>query len=238
MSDKTSLGDRMKRYEQATHQILLPRSYTILRVDLRGGHAYLRNANKPFDTDFMLDMNDVAKVLCDEITGSQFAYTQSDEISVLYTDFQHLNTQPWFGGMVTKQVSIGAALATARMLSNRVTKPGLPLFDARVFTLPDAVEVANYFVWRQRDAIRNSVMMAARAFMSHAEVQGKNTDQLKEELIDRFSVDWTEYPAGARLGRVIFKTLGQWIAEPAEPPLKAESDNWLTGNIPTKPAFD
>jgi tRNA(His) 5'-end guanylyltransferase len=150
MSDTSALGDRMKRHEAAHRAVLPRRTYTVLRVDGRSFHNYLRGAAKPFDEQFMADMDAVAEALCSEITGSVFAYTQSDEVSILATDFATEQTEPWFGGVVAKQLSAAASLATA-VLNER--RPGRrALFDARVFTLSDPVEVANYFLWRQRRA--------------------------------------------------------------------------------------
>src|SRR5690348_5426948 len=138
MTDKTALGDRMKRYEAAYRSTLPRRTYTLIRVDGRSFHSYLRSAGKPFDETFMADMDAVAEALCAEITGSVLAYTQSDEISLLVTDFAIEQTEPWFGGVVAKQLSISAALATA-VLNER--RPGArALFDSRVFTLSDPVE--------------------------------------------------------------------------------------------------
>jgi hypothetical protein len=52
------------------------------------------------------------------------------------------------------------------------------ILDARVFVLPEA-DVCNYFLWRQQDAMRNSVQMLARSLYSHKECENKNTDELK-----------------------------------------------------------
>lgn len=236
MSDSTALGDRMKRYEAATHQVLPPRSYCILRVDIRAAHTYLRHADKPFDIHFMADMDWVAKSLCMEVSGAKFAYTQSDEISVLITDFDKLETQPWFGGVVAKQQSIAASIATAELMTVR---PGqVAHFDARVFTLPDAVEVANYFVWRHRDAVRNSISMLARHFISHKKMEGKSTDELKSLLLDEHGIDWNDTIPGAKYGRITEKALGAWIQRPADPwDMTAKSGSWLANTIPPRFAF-
>ncbi|MER5966676.1 tRNA(His) guanylyltransferase Thg1 family protein [Streptomyces sp. NPDC002057] len=79
MTDDTALGDRMKRYEAAQRTILPRRTYTLLRVDGRAFHTYLRDAQRPFDEGFMADMDAVAEALCAEISGSVFAYTHQAE---------------------------------------------------------------------------------------------------------------------------------------------------------------
>lgn len=205
-TDKTALGDRMKRYEAATRAVLPRRTCTIVRVDGRAFHSYLRGAAKPFDEQFMADMDHVAAELCKEITGSVFAYTQSDEVSVLAVDFQSTGSEPWFGGVVQKMASIAAATATAVLCARR---PGRPVtFDARVFTIPDPVEVGNYFLWRQRDAVRNSIAMAAQAQFPHRRLHGVGTGQMQELLWREKGINWNDYPDGCKRGRVVVREVG------------------------------
>lgn len=205
-SDKTALGDRMKRHEQAAKTALPRRTYTVLRVDGRAFHSYLRGAAKPFDEQFMADMDQVAIALCQEISGSVFAYTQSDEISVLLVDFRSNGTEPWFGGEVQKMVSIAAATASVTLAALR---PGRPMFDARVFTIADPIEVANYFLWRQRDAVRNSIAMAAQAQFPHRRLHGVSTGQMQELLWAEKGINWNDYPDGCKRGRVVVRESGE-----------------------------
>lgn len=254
MTSPIPLGDRMKGYEAAWRVVLPRRAYTVIRVDIRAGHSYLRGADKPFDAAFVADMNAVAEALCAEIAGARLAYTQSDEISVLATDFGSEGTQPWFGGVVAKQVSIAAAVATAALNERR---PGRRvLFDARVFTLPDPVEVANYFLWRQRDAVTNSVSMTAQAHFSPRRLHGVSTAGMRELLLAEAGVDWAGFPSELRLGRVttrhsglravqyVNRRTGQqvsttavrswWETSPA-PEFTADPGGFLAGLIPRVP---
>lgn len=256
MTDKTALGDRMKRYEATTRTLLPRRTYTILRVDGRAFHTYLRGAQKPFDEQFMADMNAVAEALAAEITGSAFTYTQSDEISILVTDFATEQTEPWFGGVAAKQLSISAALATAVLNERRPGKRAL--FDARVFTLSDPVEVANYFLWRQRDAVRNSITMAAQAHFTHRRLHGVSTGGMQELLWSEAGVNWNAYPDGCKRGRVAFRWTGErpveyvdrrsgetvtttavrsWWASMPAPHFTTEPGDWLAVMIPALPTL-
>ncbi|MEU3452277.1 tRNA(His) guanylyltransferase Thg1 family protein [Micromonospora sp. NPDC006766] len=205
MTDNTSLGDRMKGYEQATRLVLPRRTYTLMRVDIRAAHGYLRGAVKPYDEQFMADMDAAAEALCREVSGAVFAFTQSDEISVLACDFAAPGTQPWFGGVAAKMVSISAAVATATLNARR---PGMALFDSRVFTIADPREVASYFVWRQRDCVRNSITMAAQAQFPHKRLHGVNTGQMQEMLRQEKGINWNDYPDGCKRGRVVVKASG------------------------------
>ncbi|MDX3515898.1 tRNA(His) guanylyltransferase Thg1 family protein [Streptomyces caniscabiei] len=255
MTDSNALGDRMKRYEAVQRAVLPRRTYTLLRVDGRAFHSYLRGAQKPFDKTFMANMDTVAEALCAEITGSVFAYTQSDEISILITDFATVQTEPWFGGVVAKQLSVSAALATA-VLNER--RPGRALFDARVFTIADPVEVANYFLWRQRDAVRNSISMAAQAHFSPARLHGVNGGGMQELLYTEAGVNWNDYPDGCKRGRVTVRRTGErpveyvdrrtnetirtmavrsWWETSGAPHFTTEPGSWLAETIPRLPTL-
>lgn len=255
MTDKTTLGDRMKTYEAATRFVLPRRSYWIIRCDGRAFHQHLRHARKPFDEVFMADMDEVAKALCEEISGAVFAYTQSDEISVLATDFAAHDTQPWFGGVVQKVASVAAGIATAALCERR---SGRPVFDARVFAMADPVEVANYFLWRQRDAVRNSITMAAQAVFSHKQLHGVNGDQKQEMLWREHGINWNDYPDGCKRGRVAVRETGEreveytdrrteeavtttalrswWETRPA-PRFTVDAGSFLALRIPPMPAL-
>ena len=57
-------------------------------------------------------MKDAALALCEDISTARFAYGQSDEISVLLTDYDTFQTNQWFDGKVQKIVSVAASIAT------------------------------------------------------------------------------------------------------------------------------
>lgn len=267
-SDSTALGDRMKSYEAVTRAVLPRRTYTLARIDGRCFTNYLRHAARPFDFAFMGVMDQVAAALCAEITGSVFAYAHSDEVSVLITDFGSVHTEPWFGGTVQKIASVAASLATAEFgfrATAAVMADGLkvphvrPVFDARVFTIPDPVEVANYFLWRQRDCVRNSVAMAAQAHFSHKQLNGLNGSQMQELLWWEKGVTWNDYPDEAKRGRVCQRVTSdevvtytdkrsgeecsapavrsRWISS-AAPRFTADPGSFLAGIVPRFPVLD
>jgi tRNA(His) 5'-end guanylyltransferase len=152
-------------------------------------------------------MDATAVSLCKAIQGAQIGYVQSDEISLLLTDFDNVQTDAWFNGNLQKIVSISAAMATMAF-SSQATVCGLPntvTFDARAFTIPDREEVMNYFVWRQQDATRNSVQMVAQSLYSHKELHGKNNSEL-QEMIHAKGQNWDAYPPRHKRGAAIVKT--------------------------------
>jgi tRNA(His) guanylyltransferase len=228
---KDDLGDRMKKqYEDRTRYSLPRRTYTIIRLDGKAFHTYTRGMKRPFDEDLIEVMNNVTIYLCENIQGCKLGYTQSDEISLLLTDFSTITTDAWFDGNIQKMVSVAASLATAKFnkemeiirlsqLKNSYDKAGeeifpadieteiiiqpLAFFDSRVFTIPDPIEVENYFVWRQKDAVRNSISMHAQSLYSHKELHGKSQSDLQDMIHDK-GQNWNDLPDGFKRGRTIY----------------------------------
>ena len=98
---KDALSVRMKEfYEMRTRTYLPRRTYTIIRIDGKAFHTYTRGLKKPFDLGLIEDMDETAKYLCKNIQGAKMAFVQSDEISIVLTDFDTLQTDAWFDGEV------------------------------------------------------------------------------------------------------------------------------------------
>ena len=96
--DKTTIGDRMKNnYENITRYYLTRRMPVIIRVDGRSFHTFTKGFKKPFDDILVKTMQDTMKYLCENIQGCVLGYTQSDEISLVLTDYAELTTDAWFG---------------------------------------------------------------------------------------------------------------------------------------------
>ncbi len=110
-----SLGDRMKEYEAAFKTVLPCRMPVLLRLDGRAFSKWVKviGAQRPFDNQLMDVMARTAKHLCASIQGAVFAYTQSDEISILIHNYKKLTSQPWFANEVQKITSISAAQASS-----------------------------------------------------------------------------------------------------------------------------
>jgi tRNA(His) 5'-end guanylyltransferase len=209
-----SLGDRMKdNYETRSRTYLTRRTPVILRLDGKAFHTFTRGCNKPFDDHLHDAMTYAARALLNNIQGAKVAYTQSDEISILITDYENFETEAWYNYNIQKMCSVAAAIAsvafTMRFAALRFGEcPSLndvvpAHFDCRAFNLPKE-EVNNYFLWRQQDWWRNSVQMAAQSVFSHKELQGVNCNSLKEMLFSEKGIDWDKYPDCWRNGTTLY----------------------------------
>lgn len=198
---KDSLGDRMKaNYENRTRIQLTRRGYTIIRIDGKAFHSYTKGLARPFDQKLIADMDATAAFLCKNIQGAKFAFVQSDEISILITDFDELSTDAWFDNNIQKMTSVSASIATAKF--NELRPGKLAFFDSRVFQLPSKSEVENYFIWRQQDTVRNSISSVAQSLYSAKQLHGIPTNQLQEMIFQK-GINWNDYDSDLKRGRLI-----------------------------------
>ena len=217
---------RMKEnYESRSKQFLTRRTPVIIRLDGKAFHTYTRGLNKPFDEGLIEDMELTTKFLCENIQGVKLGYCQSDEISLLLTDFDDLQTQAWFDYNVQKITSISASMATAKFNELRIKRlikiyteeegyeayadsfdfPKLAFFDSRVFNIPEE-EVPNYFLARQKDAVKNSIAMLAQSLYSHKELHKKNGNEM-QELCFQKGYNWNDLDYRKKRGCTIKKEL-------------------------------
>jgi tRNA(His) 5'-end guanylyltransferase len=236
---KDSLGDRMKGNYEDRYRISLPRrTNIIIRIDGKAFHSYTRGLERPFDQGLSDDMDATTKFLCENIQGAKMGYVQSDEISILVTDYDDLSTNAWFDNNLQKMCSISASLATSKFNQLRLSRrfrnmmdPEMEIdvnvsiaadmigkfksaqFDSRIFIIPESEEVVNYFIWRQQDATRNSISMAAQSMFSHKELQGKSTSDMQDMMMLQKGVNWNDYPARFKRGTSVVKVEDKFIAK-------------------------
>lgn len=189
---KDSLGERLKSYEElSTSRQLMPNCPVYARIDGRAFHTLCKGLKKPYSMAFIECMQEVCKYLVDE-TGAVLGYVQSDEISLGWVDY----TKAPFEGRIQKLESVLASMASAKFVHwIEANKSGglhindgvaklweranlhLPSFDCRIFNVPSLSELANAFLWRENDAIKNSITGMALYFFSHKQIQGKSGEE-------------------------------------------------------------
>ena len=221
---KNDLSKRMKEYEQC-YSIKIPkRTYTIIRLDGVGFSKYTKMFEKPFD-DILSNVMDVATIELCKFMTPKFAYTQSDEISLMFTDIENIDSELIFDGKVQKLCSISASKVTAafnktmlKVLASFKYQPDElmqkiisgdfaeidAVFDSRVYVIPDFREVSNYFIYRQQDCTRNSISMAADVVVGKDATKGKSGSQ-KQEMMFQNGVNWNDYKTKYKRGSVIKK---------------------------------
>ena len=223
------LGDRMKNYEARNQYWLQTRTPVIIRVDMRAGHTFTKDFQRPFDEVFGNSMVRTMEYCAANIGNCVFAYCQSDEITFVLSDYRKLNTDAWFSYRTDKLCSIAASMATmafnkffeqewqkAWPLDKVSQNPDLvtryydasekgAMFDARCFNIPKE-EVANLIYWRQLDATRNSIQMVGQANFSHKELHGKSCNEIQDMLMTQKGINWNDFPTYQKRGSCCVKS--------------------------------
>ncbi len=191
---------RMRRLE-CFHALRVPDgAWAVLRLDGRGFTRFTaERCAKPFDPRFHDWMVAAARAVLEDF-GGLYAYTESDEISVLLPRHWAL-----FDREVEKAVSVSAGLASAVF----ALACGAPAhFDARVVVAATDEQVTDYFRWRQADAVRCALNGWCYWTLRNEGLDaGAATKQLagltvadKNELLFRRGVNFNDVPLWQRRG--------------------------------------
>jgi tRNA(His) guanylyltransferase len=200
------LAERMKAYEaRETARTFLPMAPIVARIDGRAFHTFTRGMRRPYDPDMVEAMVRTTKMLV-AMTHARIGYAQSDEINLVWLA-ERFDQSIFFDGRVFKMTSVLAGLATAAF-TRAILDIGdefatyadhMPHFDARVFQVPTREEAANVFLWRNLDATRNALNMAASCYYSERELYGKNSGD-KHEMLHAKGVNFNDCPERFKRG--------------------------------------
>ena len=229
MNKKDSLGDRMKEFYENRSKLYLPRRVpVIIRLDGKAFHTFTKGFKRPYDEILHNTMSSTMKYLCENIQGCKLGYTQSDEITLLLTDYDTVTTDAWFGYGMQKVCSVAASMATMAFnkffseeyknymynFSFKDRKPteeeqtymealynklSIAMFDARCFSIPKE-EVVNCFIWRQQDATRNAIQMLGQCHFSHKALHGKSCNDIQDMLMLEKGINFNDMPTEFKRG--------------------------------------
>jgi len=193
--------ERRMRAGECFHALRVPPgNWAVLRLDGRG-FSRLTEARfeKPFDLRFHDLMCETSQALVGDL-GALYAFTESDEISVLLPRESTL-----FDREVEKLVSVSAAIASS-IFSLGLGAPAQ--FDSRIWVGARAEDVADYFRWRQSDAGRCCLngwaywtLRKAGQTVSQAtqRLEGSTVAE-KNELLFRHGINFNDVPRWQKRG--------------------------------------
>ena len=194
---------KMRIYEQSLDQVLLPETYMVARLDGRGFTKLTKEICKfeaPFDIRFRDMMVNTVEGLMDCGFHIVYAFTESDEISLLFDV-----SEDTFGRKIRKYNSTLAGEASA-IFSLKLGR--IATFDCRMVPLPNVEKVQDYFRWRQEDANRNALNShcywmlrkegkSARKAASMLDRKGIN---FKNELLFSRGINYNDLPSWQKRG--------------------------------------
>lgn len=219
MKSSSNISNRMKEYERVTKSYLMKRTPVIVRLDGVAFHTFTKGMRFPFDNDVLLEaMRQTMLKLCESVPGCVFGYTQSDEITLVLTDYKTLSSSSYYDYVIQKLCSVLASKATLefnKAFADRVqtvfgldnsdeailyrSKLWTGFFDCRVFNLPKE-EVQNNLYWRQFDATKNSISQLAQSYFSVSELYKKSSSDKQDMLMLQKGVNWNDLPTVLKRG--------------------------------------
>lgn len=207
---KDPMGERMKFWEKRDNSDRVSTFLPVcVRLDGKSFSTFTRGLARPYDKRLSDLMIATTKHLIEK-THAKIGYTQSDEISLIYS--YPKEAQPLFGGKIFKLTSVLAGMASGFFTSKLADaiperKGSAPCFDCRVWQMPSLEEAANAILWRWFDARKNSVSMLAQSEFSSKKLHGKDRATMKEMLAEK-GILWETYPEffkwGSFLQRKVF----------------------------------
>lgn len=206
-----TLGNELKAQERAeAGRKLVSDQPIMVRLDGKAFHTYTKGLKRPFDENLSHAMRDTTAWLVEQ-THAKIGYTQSDEITLVFFGEGAALEQAMFDGKVQKLTSVLASMCTAKF--NQLAQTNIPekkdtfaYFDARVWNVPDMETVAKVFFWREEDAVKNSITMAASAIYSHKQLHGIGSQEKIKMMADK-GVDYYAYPAFFQRGSYFGRSL-------------------------------
>lgn len=194
---------QMRIYEESLDQYILPDMYLVARLDGRSFTKLTKEICKfeaPFDVRFRDYMVKTVKYLMECGFRIVYGFTESDEISLLF----HAKDNT-FGRKVRK---INSTLAGEASTVFSLELGQIATFDCRVIPLPNLEKVADYFIWRQEDAHRNSLNSHCYwALRKEGMGQGQATAILegksvsfKNELLFQKGINYNDLPNWQKRG--------------------------------------
>lgn len=197
------LDKQMRVFETANDYCVLPNIYMVARIDGRSFTKLTKEKHQfeaPFDSDFRDLMVETVKHLMTCGFKINYAYTESDEISLLFD----LNENT-FGRKLRKLNSVLAGEASAKF---SVLLGDIAAFDCRISQLPTIDNVVDYFRWRNQDALRNALNAYCYwTLRKSGKTKNKATMQImglsisdKNELLFQHNINFNDIPNWQKRG--------------------------------------
>ncbi|HEY9046480.1 MAG TPA: tRNA(His) guanylyltransferase Thg1 family protein [Ohtaekwangia sp.] len=197
------LDKKMRAFETSMDQRIIPDVYMVARLDGRGFTRLTKELlllEKPFDVTFRDAMITTAKGLADCGFKVRYAYTESDEISLLLD-----RSENGFDRKTRKLGSILAGEASARFT---LAMGAIGVFDCRIIPLPTDALVIDYFRWRAEDANRNALnawcywKLREKGFSVYdatSQLSGRSVSE-KNEILFHLGINYNDLPAWQKRG--------------------------------------
>lgn len=211
----------MKSYEiPSTARKAFKGQPLVVRLDGQAFHTFTKGLKRPYDERLSQLMVETAKALVARYNPN-IAYTQSDEITLVWNIDCGSSADFPFDGRFQKIESLIPGYATgffnkqlAKYLPEKVDS--IAVFDGRAFVVPTLIEAYNEFLWRQQDATKNAISMAAQSMFSHKALSKKNSAEMQEMIFQKNGTNFNDYPAFFKRGTFLKRVTRERLLTPLE----------------------
>ena len=203
--------EKMRKFEQSIDQTIPHDCYMVARLDGKGFTKLTKEnleLKRPFDEKFRDSMIKTICYLMESDYDISYAYTESDEISLLFKENTNL-----YNRKVRKYNSLLAAETSVKFSQLMNTTA---IFDCRIIPLPTLEDVQDYFLWRLEDSHRNSIYahcyykllsLGKSPQQATEELSGKILDE-KEDILSEYGISINTIPKWEIYGYgVYFETI-------------------------------
>lgn len=202
-----AVAAEMREREECYDRVASRAVYLVARLDGRGFSRLTRQmgVQRPFDEGFRDSMVRKTEHLMNSGFKIVYAYTQSDEISLLFdssdTSFTHRYRK--LLSVLAGEGSACLSLAFGRPVS----------MDCRLLELDSKEAILDYFSWRQSDAKRNCLLSHAYWTLRRSGLSGRAAQQKidgvdswkRSELLFKLAgTDYALIPAWQRSGVALY----------------------------------
>jgi tRNA(His) 5'-end guanylyltransferase len=210
-----TLSERIASYSEEPK--LLRKLPVIISLEVRSSSKLTSLLPKPFHLPFSEALSAAAIKLLQEVDGSVFVYTFSDEIVVVLRNDQNRDTTPWYNNSAQKISSAAASIATSEFsksaTSNDLQLLGDATFIANTFVVPNVQEGINTVINAQNRAMAGAVSAACLAALTKRyrlgevlETLASKSIQAKLDLLwEDCGIRFEDYPEAFRKGVAAYR---------------------------------
>jgi tRNA(His) 5'-end guanylyltransferase len=202
------LDTRLRLYETAHDQWVLPGIHMVARLDGRGFTRLIREIHR-FEAPYDIRFRDLMVATVEYLMGDCgfqiiYGHTQSDEISLLFHPEENA-----FARKTRKYLSVLAGECSAKF---SLLLGDLACFDCRISQLPLITDVVDYFRWRSEDAHRNALnahsywILREKGFSpqsANQELVGMSVAE-KNELLFQQGINFNDLPNWQKRGTGVY----------------------------------
>jgi len=186
-------------------EVMIPTLPVIIRLDGNNFHNWTKGLQRPFDSGLVQLMSETTKFLVEE-TNAIVGYTQSDEITlILYSSDR--KSSIYHDGK--KQKILSKLTGKCVSFFNDRRRELLPEhnknanFDCRIYQVPSLHDACAQLLWRENDAVKNSIQMLGHSHFSDKQLFKLNTSEIQDKLMLEKGVNWNELEVKLKRGTYV-----------------------------------